>query len=111
MLWIQIHGIWIRIQEFGPTWIRIQGCERNFEKMLKIVSLEKLTLNKHLFLNYKKIIAQEENVKSVGSMNGELLSPFASNLSFFTNSMWIRIHKVAEYVSNLDPDPHSQHWG
>ena len=24
VLWIQIHWIWIRIQDFGPIWIRIQ---------------------------------------------------------------------------------------
>ena len=25
VLWIQIHLIWIRIQDYGPIWIRIQG--------------------------------------------------------------------------------------
>ena len=24
VLWIQIHWIWIRIQDFGPIWIRFQ---------------------------------------------------------------------------------------
>ena len=28
VLWIQIHGIWIRIQNFGPIWIRIHGCHQ-----------------------------------------------------------------------------------
>ena len=33
VLWIQIHRIWIRIQDFGPIWIRIQvrGYTINFE--------------------------------------------------------------------------------
>ena len=37
VLWIQIHWIWIRIQDFEPIWIRIQvpipiqGCTINFE--------------------------------------------------------------------------------
>ena len=30
--WIQIHLIWIRIQNFGPIWIRIPGCLINFEE-------------------------------------------------------------------------------
>ena len=33
LLWIQIYWIWIRIQDFGPIWIRvrIQGYSINFE--------------------------------------------------------------------------------
>ena len=30
VLWIQIHWIWIRIKNFGPIWIRIQGYIINF---------------------------------------------------------------------------------
>ena len=38
VLWIKIHWIWIRIQDFGPIWIwirnqvRIQGNTINFER-------------------------------------------------------------------------------
>ena len=32
VLWIQIHGIWIRIKDFGPIWIRIHGYAVNFER-------------------------------------------------------------------------------
>ena len=32
MLWIQIHLIWIRIQDLGPIWIRIRGFVNNFDK-------------------------------------------------------------------------------
>ena len=31
VLWIQIHWIWIRIQDFGPIWIQIQ-IQGNFER-------------------------------------------------------------------------------
>ena len=35
--------------------------------------------------------------------------PFASYLSYFHLVwIWIRIHKVPEYGSNLDPDPDPQ---
>ena len=47
VLWIQIHWIWIRIQDFGPIWIRIQvririqGNIINFERKNFKIILEK----------------------------------------------------------------------
>ena len=35
VLWIQIHWIWIRVQDFGPIWIRIQGYTINFERKIQ----------------------------------------------------------------------------
>ena len=35
VLWIQIHRIWIRIHDFGPNWIRIQGYNMNFERKIQ----------------------------------------------------------------------------
>ena len=43
VLWIQIHGIWIRIHNFGPICIpiRIQGYVINFDRKKLKISLEK----------------------------------------------------------------------
>ena len=57
-------------------------------------------------------MAPEEVCTSIESLDCELFpqSCFASNLYpiLIFLPVWIRIHKVPEYGSSLDPDP--QHW-
>ena len=63
-----------------------------------------------MFKNYKKIIGNtgiNRNFKSVDYRTGELffnLTPLLP-LIYHILSVWIRIHKVLEYGSNLNPDP------
>ena len=74
----------------------------------------KFSFTKSLFFNYKKIKAPENRFQSEWWIFVFNLTPFASNLFYFYN-VWIRIRisktgqdpgpKVAEYGSNLDPDP------
>ena len=46
VLWIQIQWIWIRIHDFGPTWIRIQGYTIILEKT-------NFLWNKYIFLTVR----------------------------------------------------------
>ena len=59
VLWIEIYRIGIRIQNFRPIWIRIQGYDTNLEKV-KNNFREKQFDFKKSFLNDKKIIATKE---------------------------------------------------
>ena len=59
VLWIEIYRIGIRIQNFRPIWIRIQGYDTNLEKV-KNNFREKQFDFKKSFLNNKKIMAPKE---------------------------------------------------
>ena len=86
--------------EFGQIWIRIQiriGIQINFKNFFLTTGIRKKG-------HQKKFLVREVS-------NGNFffnLTPLASNLSYFSGSVFgiqIRIHKVPEYGSKLDPDP------
>ena len=83
MLWIQIHRIWIRIQDFGP----IQGYTINFEIFTHLsLWIMNLYLKSYIFclhfIQYLHVWVQ---------------------IRIFR--IRIRIQKALDYGSNTDPDP------
>ena len=126
MLWIQIHWIWIRIQDFCSIWIqvRIQGSTINFERKNSRKKLRKIVFFKTsiFFQNYKNKLSPKEFLISWVSellITGNILNltSFASILFLSSICMCesgsvfgirIRIQKTPEYGSNTDLDP--QHW-
>ena len=96
MLWIQIHWILTRIQGYVTISILKKIIKNNFR--------EKLFSFKKSFLNYKKIIAPEEQFSQLSLwwwiyvLN---FTPFASILSYIYLDIQIRIriHNAPEYGS------------
>ena len=86
---IQIHWIWIRVKNFGPICVRIQGY---------------INFDLKLFFNYKKIMSLEVIFECLWIVNLCLKSyTFSLNLSYTYLS-----GSGSTMVLNTDPNP--QHW-
>ena len=91
VLGIQIHWIWIRIQDFGPIWIRIQGYTNNLkEKIYNNLEKNYFIFTKLIFLNYRNKMSHKEICiqSSLWTVNLYLKS-YIFCLHFF--SSWLRI--------------------
>ena len=97
VLWIQIHWIWIRIQDFGPIWIWIQGYTINFgrKNLYKKILEKKIPLKTVFFYNYKNKMSPKE--------------------TFIQLSLWIvNLHFYLHFILYLnvwivDPYPYSEY--
>ena len=78
VMWTQMHWIWIRIQNNGPIWIRIQGYVINLEKKKKkkIEKNYRYSLKNNLLLKLKLLEnnGTRRTFYSFESLNGEFLS-------------------------------------
>ena len=100
-MWIQIHSIWIRIQDFGPIWIRIGGYTINFERKNK---------NNFSDKNFLRTKCYPKEIFTQKSLNCE----FISKILLLFNSTFacvdpdrsvfgIRTQKAHEYGSGSTP--------
>ena len=61
LLWIQIHWILNRIQNFNPIWIQIQGYIIIYENNVKNSLIQKILNLKTIFVkNYKRIMVRQK---------------------------------------------------
>ena len=108
MLWIEVWSGFRTLVQFGS------GSGSRVLFLILVKNVTKIVLRNTFFKetkrNRKKFLVSW--VYRLWVVNFILnLTPFASNLSLFflCGSVYvIRMHKVTEYGSNLDPDP--QHW-
>ena len=114
-----VNWIWIRIQDFGPIWIRIQGYTVNFhwfwKKKYNFWCWEKhFSLKQYIFS--KNIITKCHLKKFLHSWVSELLiyilnlTSLAFILSYnYMCGSWSgirnQIQKAPGYGSSTDPDP------
>ena len=112
-----VQCIWIWIQKYFSTWIRIRDFSPSYiihyDKNVKHIFLNNLFFEKH-FCFYSKILAPDKFwirmakfcINYQSSLFSFLLTYGSKSGSIF--GIRIRIYKLSTYGSNLNPDP--QQW-